>query len=148
MDIHGFRQHTNNTLQRIFKMSFVPAGFWERFIARMLISLTEMDVQVLNQLTLPQILTIQRFNWHTSCNLHSCPEMLYFCSYLNPEETSGASTAGILWSTALLEANRGTAAAPLESDAAKPFTGRRGCWSLLMEVTSGQSLSNKDMGSN
>ena len=46
MDIHGFRQQTNNTLQRLFKMSFVPAGFWERFIARMLISLTHMDLQV------------------------------------------------------------------------------------------------------
>ena len=46
MDIHGFRQQTNNTLQRLFKMSFVPAGFWERFIARMLISLTQMDLQV------------------------------------------------------------------------------------------------------
>ncbi|XP_070704804.1 leucine-rich repeat serine/threonine-protein kinase 1 [Pempheris klunzingeri] len=45
MDIHGFRQQTNNTLQRLVKMSFVPAGFWERFIARMLISLTEMDLQ-------------------------------------------------------------------------------------------------------
>ncbi|XP_047437183.1 leucine-rich repeat serine/threonine-protein kinase 1 isoform X2 [Mugil cephalus] len=45
MDIHGFRQQTTNTLQRLFKMSFVPAGFWERFIARMLISLTEMDLQ-------------------------------------------------------------------------------------------------------
>ncbi|XP_041917167.1 leucine-rich repeat serine/threonine-protein kinase 1 isoform X2 [Alosa sapidissima] len=45
MDIHGFRQHTHNTIQRHFKMSFVPAGFWERFIARMLISLTEMDLQ-------------------------------------------------------------------------------------------------------
>ncbi|XP_076586819.1 leucine-rich repeat serine/threonine-protein kinase 1 isoform X1 [Chaetodon auriga] len=45
MDIHGFRQQTNNTLQRLIKMSFVPAGFWERFIARMLISLTEMDLQ-------------------------------------------------------------------------------------------------------
>uniref|UniRef100_A0A3B4UE03 non-specific serine/threonine protein kinase n=2 Tax=Seriola dumerili TaxID=41447 RepID=A0A3B4UE03_SERDU len=45
MDIHGFRQQFNNTLQRLFKMSFVPAGFWERFIARMLISLTEMDLQ-------------------------------------------------------------------------------------------------------
>ncbi|XP_067105188.1 leucine-rich repeat serine/threonine-protein kinase 1 isoform X1 [Osmerus mordax] len=45
MDIHGFRQQTNNTLQRLFKMSFVPAGFWERFIARMLISLTQMDLQ-------------------------------------------------------------------------------------------------------
>ncbi|XP_028257720.1 leucine-rich repeat serine/threonine-protein kinase 1 [Parambassis ranga] len=45
MDIHCFRQQTNNTLQRLFKMSFVPAGFWERFIARMLISLTEMDLQ-------------------------------------------------------------------------------------------------------
>ncbi|XP_049417413.1 leucine-rich repeat serine/threonine-protein kinase 1 isoform X1 [Epinephelus fuscoguttatus] len=45
MDIHCFRQQTNNTLQRLVKMSFVPAGFWERFIARMLISLTEMDLQ-------------------------------------------------------------------------------------------------------
>ncbi|CAN9506910.1 unnamed protein product [Ophioblennius macclurei] len=45
LDIHGFRQQTDNTLQRLFKMSFVPAGFWERFIARMLISLNEMDLQ-------------------------------------------------------------------------------------------------------
>ncbi|XP_059205698.1 leucine-rich repeat serine/threonine-protein kinase 1 [Centropristis striata] len=45
MDIHGFRQQTNNTLQRLVQMSFVPAGFWERFIARMLISLKEMDLQ-------------------------------------------------------------------------------------------------------
>ncbi|XP_039980323.1 leucine-rich repeat serine/threonine-protein kinase 1 isoform X2 [Xiphias gladius] len=45
MDLHVFRQQFNNTLQRLFKMSFVPAGFWERFIARMLISLTEMDLQ-------------------------------------------------------------------------------------------------------
>ncbi|XP_034536413.1 leucine-rich repeat serine/threonine-protein kinase 1 isoform X2 [Notolabrus celidotus] len=45
MDIHSFRQQTNNTLQRLIRMSFVPAGFWERFIARMLMSLTEMDLQ-------------------------------------------------------------------------------------------------------
>uniref|UniRef100_A0AAR2LAM3 non-specific serine/threonine protein kinase n=1 Tax=Pygocentrus nattereri TaxID=42514 RepID=A0AAR2LAM3_PYGNA len=45
MDIHGFRQQSSNTIQRHFKMSFVPAGFWERFIARMLISLNQMDVQ-------------------------------------------------------------------------------------------------------
>uniref|UniRef100_A0AAZ3R3M0 non-specific serine/threonine protein kinase n=1 Tax=Oncorhynchus tshawytscha TaxID=74940 RepID=A0AAZ3R3M0_ONCTS len=45
MDIHGFRQETANSIQRLFKMSFVPAGFWERFIARMLISLNEMDLQ-------------------------------------------------------------------------------------------------------
>ncbi|XP_013855983.1 leucine-rich repeat serine/threonine-protein kinase 1, partial [Austrofundulus limnaeus] len=45
MDLHNVQQRTNNTLQRLFKMSFVPAGFWERFIARMLISLTEMDLQ-------------------------------------------------------------------------------------------------------
>ncbi|KAM9765342.1 leucine-rich repeat serine/threonine-protein kinase 1 [Menidia menidia] len=45
MDIHRLHQQTNNTLQRLFKMSFVPAGFWERFIARMLISLKEMDLQ-------------------------------------------------------------------------------------------------------
>ncbi|XP_058485313.1 leucine-rich repeat serine/threonine-protein kinase 1 [Solea solea] len=45
MDLHSFHQQVTNTLQRLFKMSFVPAGFWERFIARMLISLTEMDLQ-------------------------------------------------------------------------------------------------------
>ncbi|XP_041840522.1 leucine-rich repeat serine/threonine-protein kinase 1 isoform X2 [Melanotaenia boesemani] len=45
MDIHRFHQQTSSTLQRLFKMSFVPAGFWERFIARMLISLKEMDLQ-------------------------------------------------------------------------------------------------------
>ncbi|XP_041074773.1 leucine-rich repeat serine/threonine-protein kinase 1-like isoform X1 [Polyodon spathula] len=46
LDIHGFRQQTANTIQRLFKMSFIPAGFWQRFIARMLISLTEMDLQL------------------------------------------------------------------------------------------------------
>ncbi|KAL6112664.1 lrrk1 [Pungitius sinensis] len=45
MDIHGFRQQADNTLQRLVQMSFVPAGFWERLIARMLIGLTEMDLQ-------------------------------------------------------------------------------------------------------
>ncbi|XP_049321416.1 leucine-rich repeat serine/threonine-protein kinase 1 isoform X2 [Astyanax mexicanus] len=45
MDIHGFRQQSSNSIQRHFKMSFVPAGFWERFIARMLISLNQMDLQ-------------------------------------------------------------------------------------------------------
>lgn len=46
LDIHGFRHQSNNNIQRHFKMSFVPAGFWERFIARMLISLNQMDIQV------------------------------------------------------------------------------------------------------
>ncbi|XP_067257484.1 leucine-rich repeat serine/threonine-protein kinase 1 isoform X3 [Chanodichthys erythropterus] len=45
LDIHGFRHQSNNNIQRHFKMSFVPAGFWERFIARMLISLNQMDIQ-------------------------------------------------------------------------------------------------------
>ncbi|XP_061613512.1 leucine-rich repeat serine/threonine-protein kinase 1 isoform X4 [Phyllopteryx taeniolatus] len=45
VDIHCFRQPSANTLERLFKMSFVPVGFWERFIARMLISLTDMDLQ-------------------------------------------------------------------------------------------------------
>uniref|UniRef100_A0A3P8VNF9 non-specific serine/threonine protein kinase n=1 Tax=Cynoglossus semilaevis TaxID=244447 RepID=A0A3P8VNF9_CYNSE len=45
VDIFGFRRQVTNTLQRLFKMSFVPAGFWERFIARMLISLEQMDLQ-------------------------------------------------------------------------------------------------------
>ncbi|XP_037553156.1 leucine-rich repeat serine/threonine-protein kinase 1 [Nematolebias whitei] len=48
LDLHNIHQRTVNTLQRLFKMSFVPAGFWQRFIARMLISLTEMDLQFFN----------------------------------------------------------------------------------------------------
>ncbi|KYO21001.1 leucine-rich repeat serine/threonine-protein kinase 1 isoform B [Alligator mississippiensis] len=46
LDIHGLRHQTTNTVQRVFKMSFVPVGFWQRFIARMLISLAEMDLQL------------------------------------------------------------------------------------------------------
>ncbi|XP_073657435.1 leucine-rich repeat serine/threonine-protein kinase 1 isoform X4 [Tursiops truncatus] len=45
LDTHGMRHPTANTIQRVFKMSFVPVGFWQRFIARMLISLAEMDLQ-------------------------------------------------------------------------------------------------------
>ncbi|XP_039215029.1 leucine-rich repeat serine/threonine-protein kinase 1 isoform X3 [Crotalus tigris] len=44
-DVHGLRHQTTNSIQRVFKMSFVPVGFWQRFIARMLISLAEMDLQ-------------------------------------------------------------------------------------------------------
>ncbi|XP_063170359.1 leucine-rich repeat serine/threonine-protein kinase 1 [Candoia aspera] len=44
-DVHGLRYQTSNTIQRVFKMSFVPVGFWQRFIARMLISLAQMDLQ-------------------------------------------------------------------------------------------------------
>ncbi|KAM4677599.1 leucine-rich repeat serine/threonine-protein kinase 1 [Discoglossus pictus] len=46
LDIHSLRQFTSNTVQRVFNMSFVPVGFWQRFIARMLISLSEMDLQL------------------------------------------------------------------------------------------------------
>ncbi|XP_039700050.1 leucine-rich repeat serine/threonine-protein kinase 1 isoform X2 [Pteropus medius] len=46
LDTHGLRHPTANTIQRVFKMSFVPIGFWQRFIARMLISLAEMDLQL------------------------------------------------------------------------------------------------------
>ncbi|KAM4748202.1 leucine-rich repeat serine/threonine-protein kinase 1 [Rhinophrynus dorsalis] len=46
LDIHSLRQSTGNTVERVFKMSFVPVGFWQRFIARMLISLAEMDLQL------------------------------------------------------------------------------------------------------
>ncbi|KAG9489064.1 hypothetical protein GDO78_005201 [Eleutherodactylus coqui] len=46
LDIHSLQQSTGNTVQRVFKMSFVPVGFWQRFIARMLISLSEMDLQL------------------------------------------------------------------------------------------------------
>uniref|UniRef100_A0A8D2L281 non-specific serine/threonine protein kinase n=1 Tax=Varanus komodoensis TaxID=61221 RepID=A0A8D2L281_VARKO len=44
-DVHSLHHQTANTIQRVFKMSFVPIGFWQRFIARMLISLAEMDLQ-------------------------------------------------------------------------------------------------------
>ncbi|XP_077376573.1 leucine-rich repeat serine/threonine-protein kinase 1 [Festucalex cinctus] len=48
VDLHCLRRPDGaNTLQRLFRMSFVPAGFWERLIARMLISLTDMDAQSL-----------------------------------------------------------------------------------------------------
>ncbi|XP_074090335.1 leucine-rich repeat serine/threonine-protein kinase 1 isoform X3 [Macrotis lagotis] len=46
LDTHGLRHQAANTIQRVFKMSFVPVGFWQRFIARMLISLAEMDLQL------------------------------------------------------------------------------------------------------
>ncbi|XP_076980135.1 leucine-rich repeat serine/threonine-protein kinase 1 isoform X1 [Tamandua tetradactyla] len=46
LDTHSLRHPTANTIQRVFKMSFVPVGFWQRFIARMLISLAEMDLQL------------------------------------------------------------------------------------------------------
>uniref|UniRef100_A0A8C7ANZ7 Leucine-rich repeat serine/threonine-protein kinase 1 n=1 Tax=Neovison vison TaxID=452646 RepID=A0A8C7ANZ7_NEOVI len=46
LDTHGMRHPKANTIQRVFKMSFVPVGFWQRFIARMLISLAEMDLQL------------------------------------------------------------------------------------------------------
>ncbi|XP_004593208.2 leucine-rich repeat serine/threonine-protein kinase 1 [Ochotona princeps] len=46
LDTHGLRHPAANTIQRVFKMSFVPVGFWQRFIARMLISLAEMDLQL------------------------------------------------------------------------------------------------------
>ncbi|XP_066094861.1 leucine-rich repeat serine/threonine-protein kinase 1 isoform X2 [Saccopteryx bilineata] len=46
LDTHSMRYPTANTIQRVFKMSFVPVGFWQRFIARMLISLAEMDLQL------------------------------------------------------------------------------------------------------
>ncbi|XP_053437826.1 leucine-rich repeat serine/threonine-protein kinase 1 isoform X2 [Nycticebus coucang] len=46
LDTHSMRHPAANTIQRVFKMSFVPVGFWQRFIARMLISLAEMDLQL------------------------------------------------------------------------------------------------------
>ncbi|KAM6202380.1 leucine-rich repeat serine/threonine-protein kinase 1 [Rhynchocyon petersi] len=46
LDTHSMRHPTANTIQRVFKMSFVPIGFWQRLIARMLISLAEMDLQL------------------------------------------------------------------------------------------------------
>ncbi|GAB1292192.1 Leucine-rich repeat serine/threonine-protein kinase 1 [Apodemus speciosus] len=46
LDTHSMRHPMANTIQRVFKMSFVPVGFWQRFIARMLISLAEMDLQL------------------------------------------------------------------------------------------------------
>ncbi|XP_048225127.1 LOW QUALITY PROTEIN: leucine-rich repeat serine/threonine-protein kinase 1 [Perognathus longimembris pacificus] len=46
LDTHGMRHPAANAIQRVFKMSFVPVGFWQRFIARMLVSLAEMDLQL------------------------------------------------------------------------------------------------------
>ncbi|XP_054999231.1 leucine-rich repeat serine/threonine-protein kinase 1 [Sorex araneus] len=46
LDTHSLQRPSDNTIQRVFKMSFVPVGFWQRFIARMLISLAEMDLQL------------------------------------------------------------------------------------------------------
>ncbi|KAM4826424.1 leucine-rich repeat serine/threonine-protein kinase 1 [Thomomys bottae] len=46
LDTHGMRHPSANAIQRVFKMSFVPVGFWQRFIARMLVSLAEMDLQL------------------------------------------------------------------------------------------------------
>ncbi|XP_067827754.1 leucine-rich repeat serine/threonine-protein kinase 1 [Heptranchias perlo] len=45
-DVSNLRDRSTNTVQRLFKMNFVPVGFWQRFIARILISLAEMDVQL------------------------------------------------------------------------------------------------------
>lgn len=90
-----------------------------------------------------QNLTMHLLYSYTFSFLHSWPETSVLCSHLSPEGTPGASAAGTLWSTALLEPSRGTVAAPSESDVARPSTGRRDCWSLLMEVTSGQSCGEK-----
>uniref|UniRef100_A0A4W3H6W8 non-specific serine/threonine protein kinase n=1 Tax=Callorhinchus milii TaxID=7868 RepID=A0A4W3H6W8_CALMI len=46
LDINNLRHKFTNTIQRLFKMTFVPVGFWQRFIARILISLAQMDVQL------------------------------------------------------------------------------------------------------
>ncbi|XP_078386621.1 leucine-rich repeat serine/threonine-protein kinase 1 [Cetorhinus maximus] len=45
-DFGNLRGKSTNTIQRLFKMNFVPVGFWQRFIARILISLAEMDAQL------------------------------------------------------------------------------------------------------
>lgn len=92
MDIHGFRQQTNNTLQRLVKMSFVPAGFWERFIARMLISLKEMDLQVLELAVSHQSpIVIDALSEYILC-----PETSCLCSHLSLKEMSGISAARTL----------------------------------------------------
>ncbi|XP_064422034.1 leucine-rich repeat serine/threonine-protein kinase 1 [Latimeria chalumnae] len=55
LDIHSMRHKTINTIQRWFKMSFVPVGFWQRLIARMLISLAEMDLQLFENKKGPRV---------------------------------------------------------------------------------------------
>ncbi|XP_060709344.1 leucine-rich repeat serine/threonine-protein kinase 1 isoform X1 [Hemiscyllium ocellatum] len=45
-EISNLRGKSTNTIQRLFKMNFVPVGFWQRFITRILISLAEMDAQL------------------------------------------------------------------------------------------------------
>ncbi|XP_032906424.1 leucine-rich repeat serine/threonine-protein kinase 1 [Amblyraja radiata] len=46
IDSSKLHQPGNCTIQRLFKMNFVPIGFWQRFIARILISLSDMDAQL------------------------------------------------------------------------------------------------------
>lgn len=127
VDIHGFRQQTNNTLQRLIKMSFVPAGFWERFIARMLISLKEMDLQVV-----PLASSAAPSSFTTCPHLSLC---VCVCSRLNPRGTLRTPATVTLHYTPLLEPSRGTAAAPSESGATRPSIGRRGCWSPFRGAT-------------
>lgn len=135
VDLHGFRQQTNNTLQRLIKMSFVPAGFWERFIARMLISLKEMDLQVV---PLPSSAVTELFQ-----NIFWL-ELLCVCSHLNRKETLTIRAASTLHCLPLLEVSRRTAAVPSESGGARLSTGRRGCWSPLREGTWGLCTLKKD----
>ncbi|XP_051896567.1 leucine-rich repeat serine/threonine-protein kinase 1 isoform X2 [Pristis pectinata] len=47
IDMSNLRRKGTNTIERLFKMNFVPIGFWQRFIARILISLSEMDAQLI-----------------------------------------------------------------------------------------------------
>lgn len=111
MDRQHFQQQTANSLQRLFKMSFIPAGFWERFIARMLISLTDMDLQVCEGSDPPVC-------WE----LHLHALWLVFVSQTAP----AASIIEAQPYTALLRENREVAAAPFECGATTPSTGRRG----------------------
>ncbi|KAM6942768.1 leucine-rich repeat serine/threonine-protein kinase 1 [Xenentodon cancila] len=90
MDIHRFHQQAN-TLQRLFKMSFVPAGFWERFIARMLISLTEMDLQPRDGFKATSVLTPDLFDERS--DMEGCEGCLlrWFNDHGVPQLRAGAT---------------------------------------------------------
>lgn len=142
MDIHCVRQRTSNTLQRLVKMSFVPAGFWERFIARMLISLKEMDLQVLTPADVHQLSVAVNaiLDFLMAWNV-----FFFLCSHLSQKGIQGTIAVRTLWSTTLLETSTRIAAAPSECDAARPSTGRRDCLSLLMVVILGKTWGRRDM---
>ncbi|GCB63678.1 hypothetical protein scyTo_0014663, partial [Scyliorhinus torazame] len=70
LEIVNLRGRGTNTIQRLFKMNFVPVGFWERFIARILISLAEMDAQLFENESNPKRGTANRTSIYSFTRSH------------------------------------------------------------------------------